>query len=335
MSPTMFPHFIQLTRAAALLVCGFVLPSAVWAQGRPGRTTPPTGRTPLPTFADGAVKGVFFDNVFKDALAGDRPASLGVANVASSTGGSPTMASDDGGSGGGEDEGTGWAAAVSATAIEDEIKQINLQLNTEISTPTAFAGNGYRVSRQAYSILSAMFGIAAEYNGDIRLKDKAAAARDHFARTAAGSKVGTPQAYDQAKKAHQDLQDLLNGGAVELSPPVDDVDWSMIVERSPLMVRLDEALNKKLRAATSDAGTFKSESETVEHEAQIVSAISAILVHEPMPDHDATNYADWCKKMRAAAKNIVDGVKLNNYDQVRAAVGEISKQCDDCHGEYR
>jgi cytochrome c556 len=54
-----------------------------------------------------------------------------------------------------------------------------------------------------------------------------------------------------------------------------------------------------------------------------------------MEDADDTDYADYAKRMRQAALDIVDAVKTNNYDKARTAVGEIDKSCTECHQSYR
>jgi cytochrome c556 len=39
--------------------------------------------------------------------------------------------------------------------------------------------------------------------------------------------------------------------------------------------------------------------------------------------------------MRDAAVRIREACLKKDYDTARAAVGEISKSCNDCHGDYR
>ena len=54
-----------------------------------------------------------------------------------------------------------------------------------------------------------------------------------------------------------------------------------------------------------------------------------------MSDGDDESYAGFAKTMQAAAGEIVDAVKLNSYDQARAAAGKIDKACSQCHDAYR
>jgi cytochrome c556 len=56
---------------------------------------------------------------------------------------------------------------------------------------------------------------------------------------------------------------------------------------------------------------------------------------EGMDNADDETYLGFSKRLRQGALDIVAGVKLNNYDQARAAAGEISKACSECHEQYR
>src|SRR5690606_11712664 len=125
---------------------------------------------------------------------------------------------------------------VSATTVEDMVKGHKLQVDQNVTTPTDFAGKGYKVASRDFSILAMLFAIAGEYDCDVRWKKDAPAARDVFARTAANAKVGTPQVYQEAKLRKEELADLLNGSSPyggkesEVAAP-----WKDVCGRSPLM----------------------------------------------------------------------------------------------------
>ena len=84
-----------------------------------------------------------------------------------------------------------------------------------------------------------LFAIAGEYDKDVRFKRDSPELRDAFAHAAGGSKVGSQQAYKQAKGMKQDLQDVVGGGSFTAAKKSERKveDWSKVVDRAPLMQR--------------------------------------------------------------------------------------------------
>ncbi|MCE9529426.1 MAG: hypothetical protein K8R36_25535, partial [Planctomycetales bacterium] len=154
---------------------------------------------------------VFYPDAFKDGLVGSRPADLGKAAAPAATvAGGPAVPAA-GGTGG--VAGSGWSAIISGQAIEDEVKELKKMIDLEVTTPSDYAGKGYKVARRDFSMLAMLFGIAGEYDGEVRWKKDSPAARDVFARTAANSKVGTSQVFQEAKLRKGELQDLVGGSS--------------------------------------------------------------------------------------------------------------------------
>src|SRR5690606_7859631 len=112
----------------------------------------------------------------------------------------------------------GWSNTIEAETIEDEIKRLHKRLAEIVTTPGPFKSGGYTAARVNYNELALLFGIIAEYDGEIRWKAKASGLRDAFGRVAANCKVGTDQSYNEAKLRLQDLDELIRGGEVETKP---------------------------------------------------------------------------------------------------------------------
>ena len=280
--------------------------------------------------------GAFFKDVFRDGLEGDRPANLG--SVVPPTGSNPPTGggTNPPPNGSGSDPGSGvWGAVVSAQTIEDEIKRTKLELDKDVTTPTAFNGLGHKKCRKHFSLLGMLFAITHEYNGDIRWKDDASTARDLFGRAGRNCKAATPASYNESKLRLQDLGDMVNGSRLEAAgDPAAEVDWSLICERSQLMKRIEKSTSR-LREYTSSDSTFKSNQDEAKHEAEMLAAISVAMLQTGMPDGDDGDYAEFCNIMKDAAKEIVDATKLGNAESAGSAVGNISRACDDCHEIYR
>jgi hypothetical protein len=290
-------------------------------------------RAKAPKFSARDVTDTFFGDVFSEALKGSRPANLGSSGPPM-VAGNPTVGGEPGGNAGSGDV-AGWQEIISPTTIEDELKRIKLDIDKEVTTPSKFAGRGYLRARKLFSIAALMFGVINEHDGNVRWKEDAAAARDVFARTAGNAKVGTIQVFNEAKLRQQELADLVNGSKLTIEANEPENDWSKIVDRSPLMQRLESGFQGKIQPMTANKASFSDNSEDLYHEAQIVAAIAEVLIKDGMPDGGDDDYKEFCETMKKSAVEIVDAIKLNNYDAARTAAGNISQACTQCHEYYR
>lgn len=279
---------------------------------------------------------IFFGDAFKEGLSGPRPANLGQSAkaVAGSSGASSTPAG--GSSAAADSSGSGWSAIISAATVEDEIKALKLLVDADVTTPSDYAGKGYKAGRRDFSMLAMLFAIVGEHDGDVRWKKDAPAARDVFARTAANSKVGTQQVFNEAKLRKQELQDLVGGQSPYEGKEADPkVQWGSVCDRSPLMQHLELIFDPRVKAAVSDEGNFKSNLEKLSHDAEILSAVGAVLAKEGMADADSDEYQAFCDVLKQSGREIVEACKNKNYATASSAVSAIGKACNDCHELYR
>ena len=322
-------------RLASLLVVALIATSLPFLASAQTKATKTVKRAAAPKYSAADSKGVFFDNVFDGrVLAGDRPADLSSAPAGGNRSAGPAGSPSSTGGGGGNSD-SGWSKIVSNTTIEDEVKSIKLSVDKDVTTPTEFAGKGYKEVRRSFTILAMLFGIIGEYDADVRWKSDAPTVRDLFARTAANAKVGTQQVYNESKLRKGDLEELLSGSLSAKGNAEAKVVWNTVCERSPLMQRLEIAHDSRLAQWTASKAEFNSKKEEILHEAQLVAAMGHVLMQEGMDDADADDYKSWCQSLKKAALDIVDAVKLGNDDQARQAAGQISKACSDCHDKYR
>jgi len=296
------------------------------------KSTKSTRRAQPPKFTNKSE--TFFPDAFKEALVGERPADLGkpaAAAVATATSTVPAggAAADSGGGG-------GWSRLISAGTIEDTIKGLKLQVDKEITTPTDFAGKGHKLARRDYSLLAMLFAIASEYDGDVRWKKDSPAAREAFARSAANFKVGTSQAFAEAKARKDELAELVGGNApfagkqAEAKP-----QWGQVAGRAPLMQYLETAWEPRLKPLLGDKGQFAAQSDQILRDAELFAAIGEVLEKEGMPDADTAEYKAFCNRLRDGSKQVIDAVKTKNYEQASSASGVITKACAECHENYR
>ena len=289
-------------------------------------------RAKRPTFEKKDREGTWFENIFKDGLVGERPKNFGsVAGNAKSSG----PVTDPGGNSSTPNaNGEKWSELIAASVIEDEIKRIQIKLNEQVTTPVKFA-SGYRRARESFSTLSMLFQIIREYDTDVRFKEDADFAQAAFSRAAAAARVGSQQAYQNAKRRKEDLAEMIRGGNFpQDEKPDPDTDWSLVVDRTQLMVRLQKSIDN-LKPMTASKSEMSANVEEVFHEANIVAAIGKVLIKDGMEDGEEDTYATPSKDMTKAALDVISATKTNDYDLATKSVNLIDQSCTNCHDEWR
>ena len=275
------------------------------------------------------VTDAFFDDAFAE-LDGPRPDFSNLPKAPA--GGQPrgAAAGDDAGAGG-----FAWSKLAAGETLVDEIKDRASGVAAAIATPAAFKGGGYRDCRTEFTSIATMFGVIAAYDGDVRWKAEAAAARDLFARAGFNCKAGSDQTFNEAKARADDIASMIQGSRLDREANSDgDVAWSDVAARTPLMTRLEMA-DKTLSEAISSSAAFRGESDVVLHEAEIVAVITQVLQEAELDDYDDETYRGYAAAMGAAAADIRNAALEGRYDEASAAVGRLKQSCDTCHGDYR
>lgn len=307
---------------------GFGWAGTLAAQDTDVRAKPPEFRASDTSF-------IFFNDVFAEALQGERPAVLsenrqpGPAMAAGSAGGNEAASAGD--SAGGDE----WASIISPTTLQDEVKRLNTQVADLVQNVRTFNGGGFEDARRDFTVLALLFEIIAKHDGDVRWKDFALTARDNFARAGYNTKVGTDQSFKEAKLRADDLDQLVRGGNIETREAEADVTWDKIADRPPLMQRLDIAFHQRVKKMTASPGEFSDNQEDILRESEIIAAIGHAMQQEGFEYWDDEEYVSYSAQMQKAALEIVKAVKDNNYEAARAAAGEIDKACSTCHEGYR
>jgi cytochrome c556 len=311
--------------ATVYLVLLFCVPAA-WLAAQT-RSKGPVRRAQPPKFNK---IDPFFEDAFASALQGERPVDLGKAGKPASSG-TPSNTEP----GAVDNTGSGWAAIISATALEDEIKAQKLLADANVTTPSEFAGTGREKARRDFSLTAMIFGIIAEYDGDVRWKKEAPTGRDLFARTAANAKVGTTGVYNEAKLRKQELADLISGQSFELRDAEPKAKWGEVVNRVPLMQRLEPGRDEKIKPWTADAGQFKENVDKLSHEAQIFAAIGEVLQKGGLEDADDAEYKKFATMLVTGGKELAAACKEKNFDAASKATNLIVNSCEKCHEVYR
>jgi hypothetical protein len=330
----------KLNLCLCLSVVAIVV-SASWSvvAQQPGSKKPaiakPAGLKPQrakPPVWDGRSKGAFFEDA-KSALVGERP------NYGSGPAAGTTDVPMPGDSSSGSDAPPAgvfaWSKIISPEVIEDEVKTIAKGVNESVVNPQQYAGGGYKVGQDHFSMLAVLFAIIGEYDGDVRWKRNAIPAREEFAAAGFGSRVGSIQAFNQAKLAKEDLANMIGGQTIQGKDGEAKAAWGKVAYRPPLMRRLKIAQEEKLNGWTASAGEFKKHNAEILHEAQLLAALAEVISRDGFEYADDDTYVGHCKDLKKAALDVVDAVKQNNADNARKAMGAVAKTCTACHDGYR
>ena len=289
-------------------------------------------RVKRPKFSEKEWDGIYFRNLFEDGLVGPRPAQLSPGEAGSTTkpGGFDSPVDEPTTS----ETSSKWSGLVSATTIEDEVKAIQKRLAMEVTTPVKFKSE-YSKAHQSFSMLSMLFGIVREYDSEVRWKRFANEAQISFERAAANSRVGTIQAYESCKRRKGDLEEMVRGGnfnASEKAP--EELDWSAVVDRSPIMKRL-QASRELLKQLSSNEKEFSDGTEKIFHESELVAAMGYALMMENMTDADDDGYLELSKAMIEAANQTKNACLNQDYDAASTAINLIDQSCNNCHDEWK
>lgn len=312
------PFLTSLT-FASVLTCGVCSVDAQEQRARP------------PKFDEQTVSRIFFPDL-SAAFRGERPtvSSLRKTEAAASM----AQAESDSQSGA-DGDAEKWNNLISPVSLEDEIKRVKLQFDAVLTSPGAFNSGGYQDARLHLSVLASLFAVISEYAGDVRWKSDAKTARDLTAKTARNCAAGSTPVFNEAKVRKADLQDLISGAGLTAAKPGDgENDWSMIVDRVPVM-QYAEMLLDRLSDQSVDEETTKDNVASVRRNAELIAVLGEILVQDGMDESDDPDYNALSHAMTDAAQSVVAAIERQDFASVRKSVGTITQSCSDCHEQYR
>jgi len=225
-----------------------------------------------------------------------------------------------------------WKEIVSASTIEDLIKESKTRLDGLITTPAKFSG-GVVDARREFTLMASTMAVIAQYPEEIRWQSSSAYAQRVFARMAANCKVGTQPVFNEAKQRQQDLQNLIKG--TKLNGTADEVTWADTADRGPTMQILEWALRENVIPATNNANKFRDSQEDVVKYAELIAMLGSIIQQPGMTDSDDAEYKQFAAVMTSAALDVAKAARTNDAELARTAVGRIDQACNKCHETYR
>jgi hypothetical protein len=323
-------HRLRLLVVASVSLGAFTFGAAWSAQTQKSAKK----RAAPPKFNTAEVEQIFFTDARK-MLVGPRPTSATASKSPAPSNGAPSTTPETGPK---PAAGTSaWSGLVSAETLIDEINVYPPLLAAVVKTPSQFKGNGARNARRYFGTLATVFAIIEKYDGDVRWKNQAAAARHVFARASVNAKSDNDNVYNEAKQRLEDLDALRRGETIATPPNIEaNPNFNdQVSNRPPLMWRLERAQQDRLAVWTANPGEFAKNLPGIKHEAEIVAALAKVIQHPSYTAADDDIYLEYAQALQKAVLDLRDAAKNKNADAARTAAGAMSKSCSDCHGDFR
>ncbi len=288
----------------------------------------PVKRAERPKFQKNDWEGIFFEDIFSEGFQGQRPSRTDIAVAQNSN--APTTDPEV------RDAAGSWSELIAADTLENEVKRWQQELALQVTTPIKFKTTHSQIG-ETYSVLAMLFAIIGQYEGEVRWKEAAKSARVAFVDAASKSRGTDIAAYNSVKQRTEDLSELVRGGKFPDEPnadkPIDD--WSSIIDRNPIMNRLELAVSDELKTPTSSEKEFKANMELVQHEAGLIAAMGRVLQSPEMLDADDEDYKAYAQQMVSAAMDMRSAAAAGDLEQVNLHLNRINQSCSECHGDWR
>lgn len=314
----------------SLLGWGLSCPAAFGQQPDKARGKPHR-RAERPVFSERDWEGIFFADLFSEGLVGDPPAAGGpaqVANVPPQPGFEPSDAAVP------PSASVGWSQLIGRDALENEIKQLQIALDNQLTTPGKFS-TGYRDVNWSYEMLATWFSVLLQYEGDVRWKDSAAVVLSAVNQAVITTRKPGDDSFRYATAVRQSLTDLIRGGPFETSEkPVAAVDWAAAVNRTTVMRNLDARL-PLLKSGTADNAAFSAAVEETLQHASATAALARVLAQPGVDTADDESYVALAAAMEQAARDLTTAVEAGDFPGAQAAANRVEQSCNNCHGEWR
>lgn len=290
-------------------------------------------RSARPVFAPRDWQGVFFSDLFAEGLSGERPLlAAGSGNPADPA--LPLPGDPPAAAAAGDSNRVGWSSLIDRETLENEIKRLQIELESRITTPAKYS-TGYRQAHHTFVLLSAWFAVVFEYDGDIRWKSSAGDVVATMMRASVNTRSAGADSFRFASQAKQSLTDMIRGESFAgQEKAVAAVDWSQAVERTELMIRLND-LADELAQATSGEKEFAAAKGTLAGTAGAVAAIGRMLARPGMVNADDSSYAALAGSMENAAMELKQSMTIPDLSAAQATVNRLRQSCDSCHADWR
>jgi hypothetical protein len=183
-------------------------------------------------------------------------------------------------------------------------------------------------------LLAVVFGVIAQYDGQVRWQKDAVGLRAAFARAGFNCKVGTDNSFKEARQRSQDLADLVRGN-LKVAPAEAEARWAEVANRPPLMKRMELSQRERLGPWTASGNEFARNRDAVVREAQMLAMIAEVIKDQSYEYADDATYRGYVDELQQHCLEIIEAAKNNDFPKAQSAASRVNQACDRCHGDFR
>jgi hypothetical protein len=229
-----------------------------------------------------------------------------------------------------------WSKLISSDSLEAEVKaQVPIAADA-VKTNTGFKGKGREQAQTSFTVLATLFGVIAQYDGDVRWKRDAPGLEKEFSQAGFNCKTSSDAAYKGSQKCAQDLAELVRGGTVELPKGDASLPWPELVNRPALMRRMEEARNGgNVSKWLSNKNEFKKNKDSLLREAQLLAVVSEVIKSKGFESGDDEVYQKYAGELQKQCLAMIEAIKTDQQDKAQSDFAQVSKACDACHGDFK
>jgi hypothetical protein len=228
-----------------------------------------------------------------------------------------------------------WSKLISPDSLEAEVKGQVPVAAEAVKTINGFKGKGREIAQTSFTVLTVLFGVIAQYDGDVRWKKDAAGLEKAFSQAGFNCKTSSDAAFKGSQKCSQDLAELVRGGTLDLPKGDASLPWNDLVNRPALMRRMEEARAGNVGKWLSNKGEFKKNKDNLLREAQLLAVISEVIKGKGFESGDDEAYQKYAVALQSQCLVLIEAIHTDQQDKAQSTFAQVSKACDTCHGDFK
>ena len=232
---------------------------------------------------------------------------------------------------GGEDS---WAALISASTIDEEVKSIRNFLNENVHSVGTFNSSMLMIPPKA-AALGAVAVIVMEHPESVPWKDDAKYVRDLAKKM--NSSVLQRGAKDQ--KRIEELYDAVDATLSRSKPagleePPESDSFAEVAEMRLLMMRMEEA-EKRLKTEAGNESSMSEKKAMVSHEASMMAVMAKIVAMPAYGYGDDAKFTGYANEVLKASQDIKTAAESGDFAGYESAMTRVSTTCSNCHSDFK
>ncbi len=230
--------------------------------------------------------------------------------------------------------GDSWAALISDTELDNEVKVIRNYLNENLQSVSNYNSAMLMIPPKA-ATLGALAGVAMEHPNAVSWKDDAKYVRDLAKQMNADTLRSGPKDQKRLLGLYESVSDTLNRSRpAGLNEPPESDGFSEVSEMRLLMHRMEEA-EKRMKTEAGTDSALATRKEMVAHEAAMMATLVKIVTLPGYGYEDDDKFKAYALDVVKSALAIKAAAESNDFAAYELSLTKVSTTCSNCHSEYK